>query len=127
MASYHNTEDIGPVSIAEWEEHAHVNGDEAQPAGKNVHRLGYSNVFSGLISLASSGFPQQIPASPLYNRKNLTIFNSSATTVYWGGSSLASGAGIPIEAKAVISLDNARGVHCMPLVSGQTIVYAEQN
>lgn len=122
---FHNTEKQRPVTIAEWEEHSHLGGNEANPAGKQIQILGLASTRSGMISLASAGFPQKIPATPLTNRKSLLLYNSSASTWWITQASGASGIGIPVLAGEKFGVDSYDDIWVIPIYSGQTLTYLE--
>lgn len=86
---------------------------------------GLSNTNSGLLSLASAGFGQRVPAAALANRRSVIYYNSSPTTVWLGGSSLASGTGIPMDAGESISIDSYDNIYLCPVYAGQIINYLE--
>jgi len=87
----------------------------------SVSLLGSTNVVSNLISLATAGRAQIVPASPLTGRKSLSLYNSSATIIWLGSISLASGRGIPLLSQEKFSIDSQTGLYALPVFNGQNL------
>ena len=62
----------------------------------------------GALSVGTSAIEARVGLSALVNRKLLTIFNNSSTTIYWGRtSSVTSSTGTPIFSKQLLTMEFA--------------------
>lgn len=113
-----------PIKIDQREYDKFIQGGDGYPkVGVQVEGLNRS--ITGLISLSSAGIAEQIPTTPMENRRSLTIYNSSASTVWMTQSSGASGLGIPIDSTQTITYDSHSDIYLVPIFNGQTITYLE--
>jgi len=71
--------------------------------------------------------PTLLPAVALVNRRLIILYNNSGATIYWGGSTVTIGNGIPLANSASVSLnlDASVGLYAIEATGGRNVRVAE--